>query len=94
VNDQTIFEQRPDKVQSDLRRAKEVQVVTAFTTTGDPAVFIAGKQLRLLLPAEHALRIARDIIDRLGDARAPVPHPHYRTYTLQNKESHGTDTEQ
>jgi 5,10-methylenetetrahydrofolate reductase len=85
VNDQTIFEQHPDKVQSDLRRAKEVQVVTAFTTTGDPAVFIAGKQLRLLLPAEHALRIARDIIDRLGDARH-LYHTHYRTYTLQNKD--------
>ena len=94
MNDQTIFEQRPDKVQTDLRRAKEVQVVTAFTTTEDPAVFIAGKQLRLLLPAEHALRIARDIIDRLGDAR-DLYHTHYRTYTLQNQDTtHGTDTEQ
>lgn len=91
MNDQTIFEQRPDKVLTDLRRAKEVQVVTAFTTTGDPAVFVAGKQLRLLLPAEHALRIARDIIDRLGDAR-DLYHTHYRTYTLQNQESHAADS--
>lgn len=63
---------------------------TALTVTGEPAVFIAGKQLRLLLPAEHALRIAHEITDHLAHARE-LTHTRYRTYTLGQEHSNDTD---
>lgn len=90
MNDDSIFHQSETHVSSDLRRAKELQVVTALTVSHEPAVLLYGKGYRLLLPATDAVRIANTIIDKLGTA-ARISNTEYTTYTLIEQESHGTD---
>lgn len=93
MNDDSIFHQSETHVSSDLRRAKELQVVTALTVSHEPAVLLYGKGYRLLLPATDAVRIANTIIDKLGTA-ARISNTEYTTYTLIEQDTHGTDTEQ
>ena len=93
MNDDSIFHQSETHVSSDLRRAKELQVVTALTVSHEPAVLLYGKGYRLLLPATDAVRIANTIIDKLGTA-ARSSNTEYTTYTLIEQDTHGTDTEQ
>lgn len=90
MNDDSIFCQSETHVSSDLRRARELQVVTALTVSNEPAVLLYGKGYRLLLPAADAVRIANTIIDKLGTA-ARISNTEYTSYTLNEQESHGTD---
>lgn len=93
MNDDSIFHQSETHVSSDLRRAKELQVVTALTVSHEPAVLLYGKGYRLLLPATDAVRIANTIIDKLGTA-ARISNTEYTTYTLIEQDTHGTDQQQ
>lgn len=93
MHDDTVFHQSETHTASDLRRAKELQVVTALTVSHEPAVLLYGKGYRLLLPAADAVRIANTIIDKLGTA-ARISNTEYTTYTLIEQDTHGTDTEQ
>lgn len=87
----SIFHQSETHVSSDLRRARELQVVTALTVSNGPAVLLYGKGYRLLLPATDAVRIANTIIDKLGTA-ARISNTEYTSYTLEEEDRHGTDT--
>lgn len=93
MDDDTVFQQSETHTASDLRRAKELQVVTALTVSHEPAVLLYGRGYRILLPAAEAVRIANTIIDKLG-AAARISNTEYTTYTLIEQVSHGTDTEQ
>lgn len=93
MNDDTVFQQSETHTASDLRRAKELRVITALTVTGEPAVLLYGKGYRLLLPADQAVRITRDIVNHLAHA-ASISATHYTSYSLEEQDSHGTDTEQ
>ena len=87
----TIFHQSETHTTSDQRRARELQIITALTVSGEPAVLLYGKGYRLLLPATDAVRIANTIIDKLGTA-ARISNTEYTTYTLREQESHAADS--
>jgi hypothetical protein len=93
MNSQSVFQQSESHTFSDQRRARELQIITALTVSGEPAVLLYGKGYRLLLPATDAVRIANTIIDKLGTA-ARISNTEYTTYTLIEQDTHGTDTEQ
>lgn len=92
MNDKSIFHQTESHAVSDLRRARELQVITALTVSGEPAVLLYGRGYRILLPATEAVRVANNIIDKLGEA-ARIGNTEYTTYTLE-QENHGTDPTQ
>ena len=91
MDDDTVFQQSETHTASDLRRAKELQVVTALTVSHEPAVLLYGRGYRILLPATDAVRIANTIIDKLGTA-ARISNTEYTTYTLREQESHAADS--
>ena len=93
MHDDTVFHQSETHTASDLRRAKELRVVTALTVTGEAAVLLYGKGYRLLLLADQALRVTRDIVNHLAEASA-ISTTRYTTYSLEEQESHGTDQQQ
>lgn len=78
----SIFHQSETHVSSDLRRARELRVVTALTVTGEAAVLLYGKGYRLLLPADQALRVTRDIVNHLAEASA-ISTTRYTSYSLE-----------
>lgn len=90
MNDRTVFHQTESHALSDQRRAQELQVITALTVTGEPAVLLYGKGLRLLLPAEQGVRVSRDITDHLAEAKA-IAHTRYTTYSIE-QESHAANS--
>ena len=93
MNDDSIFHQSETHTTSDQRRARELQIITALTVSGEPAVLLYGKGYRLLLPAADAVRIANTIIDKLG-AAARISNTEYTSYSLEEQDSHGTDQQQ